>query len=193
VNLTEAVGSGDGFRSNGDISTNNHDSSEGNLANMFDGDAGSYFHASWHDYSFWRANQCYFIVNLHKEMAGLTWEWQNRSNGAGVPKIVEFWGSKDGENFTYMKTININPETKGGAWNKMEGIRYDADPTQTFSYIKIWVKECANSSHEYICAAEFKLTEINPIPEILDDGEPYDPNQDGWDVIPEIEVEPAVQ
>lgn len=164
------------------IQCNNIEPSEGSVAAMFDGNLDSFFHSKWSDGGAeWRANTCWFVVDLKGEYETLDWRFTNRSNGNGVPKVVDVYGSMDGENWDFMKTIDdTGAPQKGGATTTVRGLKYEGeDAGKTYKYLKLWIREPQNGSQTYICLAEFRLITLEKVA--------VDPNDDDWNRVPEPE------
>lgn len=174
-----------------DVKTNNLEPSEGSIANMFDSNLDSYFHSKWSDggkqWNDPNNGTCWLSVDLHQEYTSLDWRFTNRSNGSGVPKKVDVYGSTDGVNWELVKTIqDTGAPSKGGAVTTVRGIKYEGENEgKAFSHLKFWVRTVQNSTHTYICLSEFRL--ITLVKNVID------PNDDGWNEIPVVEEETPVQ
>lgn len=163
-----------------DVNSNNIEPTEGSIANLFDGSLDSYFHSKWSGDAaeVWARETCWLSVDLKGEYTSLDWRFTNRSNANGVPKKVDVYGSMNGTEWELMKTIeDTGAPQKGSAVTTVRGIKYEGDNAgKAFSHLKFWVRTVQNSTHTYICLAEFRLITLEKKIE--------DPNNDGWGEIP---------
>lgn len=85
--------------------TDSQESSEGPIANLIDGNAGTYFHMSWSSPT---PFPHYIVVDLKKSVSAFKFGYTTRNNANNDnPKVMNVWGSNafDG---------SYNPESNGG-------------------------------------------------------------------------------
>ncbi|WP_162304482.1 discoidin domain-containing protein [Maribellus luteus] len=84
------------------LSSNAQEVYEGPIANLLDGDPGTFFHSAW---SFSISEAHYIQVKLDEPISGCIFWYQNRNNGNGKPTDVSVMVSADGETWTEMTHI----------------------------------------------------------------------------------------
>lgn len=87
--------------STANVSTNDQDTTEGPLANLFDGDVNTFFHSNWHAASGHDPIYgSYLEITLPSEMSAFRFDLTARhNNGNGIPKKVCLFGTNDPNNW----------------------------------------------------------------------------------------------
>lgn len=85
------------------LSSNAVEPTEGSLANLLDGNTGTYFHSAW---SVSVANSHYIQVGLSESVSAISFDFIGRStNGNGNPKTIVIYSSLDGTTFEKVSKI----------------------------------------------------------------------------------------
>ena len=84
------------------LSTNAQEASEGPIANLIDGNTGSYFHTAWSGTV--PASPHWFQIDTKKEITYFKYESVAR-NGNNIPDDVDIMGSNDGVNFELIENL----------------------------------------------------------------------------------------
>lgn len=137
------------------FSTNAQETSEGPIANLIDGDTGSYFHSSW---STSVSAPHWFQIDTKKEITYFKYESIAR-NGNNIPDDVDIMGSNDGINFELIENL-----TKDKNGMLMSTTPYTSpiigDSSKPYRYIRYSVNH-TNTGTVFFSMAEFKLFEVN--------------------------------
>ena len=142
------------------LSTNNQEPSEGPIANLLDGDAGTFFHTRWSSPQIPMPQ--YIQVDLNEPIDDFQFYYANRAWSQVGPEILDVQISNDGENWETIKTISAGLPSAGYAEYTSEIFR----PGKTFTYFRY---NCVQTygSRNYFNLAEFRLYDV--------DIEVYDP------------------
>lgn len=138
-----------------DLSTNAQEPSEGPIANLLDGDTGTFFHSTWSSAS---PDVHWIQVNLKKVLDEYyVIHYAPRKNGNQKPTEFDLMGSVDGENWSLIKKFTLEedglPQTSTDAYTSPV-----LPCTVPFSMIRfVMIKN--NSKDKYITMSEFKFYE----------------------------------
>lgn len=141
------------------LSSNASDPTEGNLADIIDGDSDTFWHSNWHATV---AYPNYIQIELGEEVQGVKIGITNRNRVGYTINEAEILGSNDeGENWTLLGSIpagNI-PDIASGVY---ETPSLSVFPTtgQTFSTIRLNVKS-AVGENAFWCLSELELWKIS--------------------------------
>lgn len=137
------------------LSTNAQEASEGPIANLIDGNTGSYFHSSW---GVSVAAPHWFQIDTKKEITYFKYESTAR-NGNNIPDDVDIMGSNDGVNFDLIENL-----TKDKNGMLMSTTPYTSpiigESSKPYRYIRYSVNH-TNTGTVFFSMAEFKLYEVN--------------------------------
>lgn len=137
------------------LSTNAQEVSEGPIANLIDGNTGSFFHSSWSGTP--PPSPHWFQVDTKKEITYFKYESIAR-NGNNIPDDVDIMGSNDGVNFELIENLT---RSKNGM--PMSTTPYTSpimgDNSKAYRYIRYSVNH-TNSGSVFFSMAEFKLFEV---------------------------------
>lgn len=133
------------------LSTNAQEPNEGPIANLLDGNSGTFFHSAW-SYSISEAH--YFQVALDDPIEGCIFWYQNRNNDNGKPINVSIMVSSDGAEWSEMTRITSGLPT--GASSTYESAFLVADAP--FKYFRFVVHQTNGGvAPTYFNMAEFKM------------------------------------
>ena len=140
-----------------DLSTNAQEPTEGPIANLLDGNTGTFFHTAW---SVNIPAPHWMQVNLKEEITGsYKFYYAPRNNGNNKPTDFDLMGSTDGTNWflirNFTKDADGLPVTSTGTFTS--GI-YDAP--QPFSQIRM-VVNATNTSSIFWTMSEFKFYSVS--------------------------------
>ncbi len=138
----------------GRLSTNAQEPTEGAIANLLDGDLGTYFHTAW-SVTPAPAGPYWLQVDLGKSVTTFQFYYGNRDNTNNKPQIIDLMGSDDGVNWQLIETINQGLPT--GAKSE-----YTSDViTSAFSFSKLrLVVQATNNGTVFFTMSEFAVYEI---------------------------------
>nr|WP_314561535.1 DUF1735 domain-containing protein [uncultured Capnocytophaga sp.] len=132
------------------LSTNAQEPSEGAIANLLDGNLGTYFHSAW---SVAVPGTHNFMVTLSSEKTEFAFSYNNRQHPNGKAKVIKILGSNDdGATWFDITTINSGlPTANGGGYDSaviqspkaFKKLRFDVTETQ--------------AGTKYFCMSEFAL------------------------------------
>ena len=138
------------------LSTNAQEVSEGPIANLIDGNTGSYFHTAWSGAV--PASPHWFQIDVKKEITYFKYESVAR-NGNNIPDDVDIMGSNDGVNFELIENL-----TKAKNGMLMSTTPYMSpimgDSSKPYRYIRYSVNH-TNTGSVFFSMAEFKLFEVD--------------------------------
>ncbi|KOH46772.1 discoidin domain-containing protein [Sunxiuqinia dokdonensis] len=136
------------------LSTNNQEPSEGPIANLVDGDAGSFFHTRWSSPQIPMPQ--YIQVDLAEPIQAFQFYFQNRAWSQVGAEIVEIQISNDGENWETLTTIDGGLPSGGGAEYTSEIF----EPENSFTFFRYNVLQ-TYGSRNYFNMAEFALFDVD--------------------------------
>lgn len=155
--------------STANVTTNDQDTAEGPLANLFDGDVNTFFHSNWHAATGHDATYgSYLEITLPSAMANFRFDITARhNNNNGIPKKVCLFGTNDSANWptTPFATIS-NMESQLTAAGASGSFGTDDTPYgdgKSYKYIRFCVMEApggiltSTSSNASWSAAELVL------------------------------------
>lgn len=141
--------------------TDNQESSEGPLANLFDGNTGSYFHMSWSNPSAWPH---YIVVDLGKEVEGVTYTYTCRNHGnCDNPGEIEAYGSNSFTDGNYDETsygaelLGTASDLSGAQFASGTSAQYIAN--EPFRYLWLKILSSTNGSN-WVALSELTVTEL---------------------------------
>ncbi|MFV0269652.1 MAG: BACON domain-containing protein, partial [Draconibacterium sp.] len=136
------------------LSSNAQEVKEGPIANLLDGNTGSFFHSAW---SFSVDEAHYIQVTLDEPISGCIFWYQNRNNGNGKPTDVSIMVSADGTTWSEMAHITSGLPT--GASSTYESAYHSSDTP--FTYFRFVVnKTNSGVAPTFFNMAEFKMYSI---------------------------------
>lgn len=140
-----------------DLSTNAQEPTEGPIANLLDGNTGTFFHTAW---SVNIPAPHWMQVNLKEEITGsYKFYYAPRNNGNNKPTDFDLMGSTDGTNWflirNFTKDADGLPVTSTGTFTSEI---YDAP--QSFSQIRM-VVNATNTSSIFWTMSEFKFYSVS--------------------------------
>ena len=135
------------------LSTNNQEPSEGPIANLIDGDNGSFFHTRWSSPQIPMPQ--YIQIDLNVPIKDFQFYFMNRAWSQVGAEIVEIQVSNDGANWETIQTISAGLPSAGGADYTSQVYRMD----HTFSYFRYNVLQTYGSKN-YFNMAEFNLYNV---------------------------------
>jgi hypothetical protein len=137
------------------LSTNAQESTEGPIANLVDGNPGSYFHSTWSGGGGGITEAHYFQVILDKPInGGCAFWYQNRNNSNGKPQDVSIMISADGENWRELTRLTSGLPTGGGSTYESDSFTVD----EPFKYFRFVVNRTSDgNAPTFFSLAEFKL------------------------------------
>jgi|GEM_PF-501647 hypothetical protein len=132
------------------LSTNAQEPSEGAIANLLDGNLGTYFHTAW---SVTVPGTHNFMVTLSSEKTEFAFSYNNRQHPNGKAKVIKVLGSNDnGATWFDITTINSGlPTANGGGYDS--GVIQSPKP---FKKLRFDVTE-TQAGTKYFCMSEFAL------------------------------------
>lgn len=130
------------------VSTNAQEPSEGPLANLFDGNTGTFFHSAW---SVSIADAHYLQIDLGKPLSAFQYETANRSNGNNMPLAVDFYGSNDKTNWVKIATVSKGMPEGASAVFKSPVLMFD-DAYQYLRFVPTKIK----GNTKFFALSEFK-------------------------------------
>jgi hypothetical protein len=136
------------------LSTNNQEPSEGPIANLVDGDAGSFFHTRWSSPQIPMPQ--YIQVDLAEPIQAFQFYYQNRAWSQVGAQIVEIQISNDGENWETIATIDAGLPSGGGAEYTSEIF----EPENSFTFFRYNVLQTYGSAN-YFNMAEFAMFDVD--------------------------------
>lgn len=133
------------------LSSNAQEPNEGPIANLVDGNPGSFFHSAW-SYSISEAH--YLQVTLDEPIAGCVFWYQNRNNSNGKPTDVAIRVSADGETWREMAHLTSGLPTGAGSTYESAFLMSEAP----FKYFRFIVnKTNGGTAPTYFNMAEFRM------------------------------------
>jgi hypothetical protein len=157
------IAKGDAYKfTDGAITSNAAEPSEGPIKNLHDGDATTFFHSAW---SVAVAGPHYLTFDMGEPVEAFMIETINRNNGGtgNRPKTVNILGSTDGVEFTVIKKL-INLPNQASAVYESSGIIIEGDTYPR--YIRYSVEECSAGGPAFNLAElaifKGKITVIDP-------------------------------
>jgi len=136
------------------LSSNAQEVKEGPIANLLDGDPGSFFHSAW---SFSIDETHYIQVVLDEPIDGCIFWYQNRNSGNGKPTDVSIMVSLDGEEWKELAHITSGLPT--GSSSTYESDYYTSETP--FSYFRFVVnKTNEGEAPIYFNMAEFRMYRV---------------------------------
>ncbi len=136
------------------LSTNAQETKEGDIKNLIDGEAGTYFHSAW---SFSVNEAHYFQIKLVKPITGCKFWYQNRNNNNGKPVEVAITVSADGTTWTSLDNITSGLPTGGASQYQSK----DYFTPVAFEYFRFTVNKTNDKvAPTFFNMAEFKIYEI---------------------------------
>ena len=140
-----------------DLSTNAQEPTEGPIANLLDGNTGTFFHTAW---SVNIPAPHWMQVNLKEEITGsYKFYYAPRNNGNNKPTDFDLMGSTDGTNWflirNFTKDADGLPVTSTGTFTSEI-----YDPPQPFSQIRM-VVNATNTSSIFWTMSEFKFYSVS--------------------------------
>ncbi|MFV0377727.1 MAG: discoidin domain-containing protein [Mangrovibacterium sp.] len=136
------------------LSTNNQEPSEGPIANLIDGNNGSFFHTRWSSPQIPMPQ--YIQINLNQPIDDFQFWLKNRSGSQQAPKIVEIQISNDGATWETIETISSGLPSAGGAEYTSAIFR----PGHSFTYFRYNCLETYDKRN-YFNLAEFRLYDVD--------------------------------
>lgn len=141
--------------------TNAQEAGEGPIANLIDGDAGTYFHTRWSDNGSSDDGLDHFIeVNLGEEVSEFSFSYITRASVANdYPAEMTIQGSNDGVNYTDIVSLTGLP--------KGSNLLYESEPVkadEAYSHLRFVVTKTSTDRvgsgtlFNYWHMAEFQLT-----------------------------------
>ena len=150
----------------GMLSTNHQESTEGPIANMLDGNTGTYFHSSW---SAATDDKHYWQVDLGSEqvIGDFTFGITSRNDNANkFPNNITIQGSKDGSTFTDITTMTNEESANGLVTYTSEAISTSGEE---YRYLRFIVNSTTSGNGSYLsvshtyyffCLSEFSLNRV---------------------------------
>lgn len=136
------------------LSSNAQEVHEGPIANLLDGNPGSFFHSAW---SFSIDEAHYIQVALDEPISGCIFWYQNRNNGNGKPTDVSIMVSADGTTWSEMAHITSGLPT--GASSTYESAYHSSDTP--FTHFRFVVnKTNSGVAPTFFNMAEFRMYRI---------------------------------
>ncbi len=135
------------------LSTNNQEPSEGPIANLIDGDNGSFFHTRWSSPQIPMPQ--YIQIDLNEPIDDFQFSFVNRAWSQVGAEIVEIQVSNDGETWETVQTISAGLPSSGGADYTSQVFRLD----HTFTHFRYNVLQTYGSKN-YFNMAEFSLYDV---------------------------------
>ena len=134
---------------------NEAERNEGPIANLVDGDVGTYFHSC---YSSIIEPIHWLQVNLEEPLSKFNFSYHTRSNvNSDFPQAIEVSGSNDGAQFTFIKKFEKGlPQTSNTSW-----VSELVESEQSYSYLRFTV----TAPKVYFHMAEFSLKTETIIPD----------------------------
>ncbi|WP_019539859.1 discoidin domain-containing protein [Proteiniphilum acetatigenes] len=133
------------------LSTNAQEPNEGPIANLLDGNPGSFFHSAW-SYSISEAH--YLQVTLDDPIAGCVFWYQNRNNSNGKPTDVSIMVSTDGETWSEMVHLTSGLPTGAGSTYESAFLMLE----EPFKYFRFIVNGTnGGTAPTYFNMAEFRM------------------------------------
>lgn len=133
------------------LSSNAQEVQEGPIANLLDGNPGTFFHSAW---SYYVAEAHYIQVALDKPISGCIFWYKNRNNGNGKPTDVSIMVSADGKTWTDMARITSGLPT--GASETYESKFYSEETP--FTHFRFVVnKTNSGVAPTFFNMAEFRM------------------------------------
>lgn len=136
------------------LKTNNQEPSEGPIANLIDGNAGTFFHTRWSSPQIPMPQ--YIQIDLNQPIDDFQFWLKNRSGSQQAPKIVEIQISNDGATWETIETISTGLPSAGGAEYTSVIFR----PGHSFSHFRYNCLETFDKRN-YFNLAEFRLYDVN--------------------------------
>lgn len=142
-----------------DLSTNAQEPSEGPIANLLDGNTGTFFHTAW---SVAIPAPHWMQVNLRQEITGsYRFYYAPRNNGNNKPVDFDLMGSTDGTDWFLLKNFTKDadglPTTSTGTYNSST-----FTVEKPFSQIRIVVNKTNNGS-VFWTMSEFRFYSVTVI------------------------------
>lgn len=135
------------------LSTNNQEPTEGPIANLIDGNAGTFFHTRWSQPQIPMPQ--YIQVNLNESLENFQFYTQNRNGSQEAPAIVEVQISDDGNEWETIETIDTGLPAGSAAEYTSEIFR----PGKTFRHFRYNVLK-TQAGRNYFNLAEFALYDV---------------------------------
>ncbi|WP_082226855.1 discoidin domain-containing protein [Porphyromonas canoris] len=137
------------------LSTNAQEPSEGPIANLIDGNDGTYFHSRWSAPQTTDAH--YLQIAIPQEQKAFKFWYKNRNNGNGKPQDIIVSGSENGEDWRELTRINSGLPT--GASSVYDSQPIDADPA--IKHLRLTVMRTnSGAAPTFFNMAEFKLYKV---------------------------------
>ena len=140
-----------------DLSTNAQEPTEGPIANLLDGNTGTFFHTAW---SVNIPAPHWMQVNLKEEITGsYKFYYAPRNNGNSKPTDFDLMGSTDGTNWFLIR--NFTKDADGLPVTSTGTFTYEIyDAPQPFSQIRM-VVNATNTSSIFWTMSEFKFYSVS--------------------------------
>ncbi|MDO4790194.1 MAG: discoidin domain-containing protein [Porphyromonas sp.] len=137
------------------LSTNAQEPSEGPIANLIDGNDGTYFHSRWSAPQI--SEPHYLQIAIPEAQSSVRFWYKNRNNANGKPQDIIVSGSVDGTAWTELARIKEDLPT--GAASTYESAPLDADPA--IKHLRLTVMRTnSGNAPTFFNMAEFKLYKV---------------------------------